>query len=451
MILFGGFFLTFALMYLFNPDNDLALANFSPNYTPPASATRMAEELAVLPIWYAGEDPIMAGRNGIMGGENIGFVGSDVLVDGETAVADARTSGCDTVMAAVNRETTEGTKVIAGGELNRSFLEAVNKVLPVESSLIPFSDIALYPQREIVPWGWNPALCKKLLSMDVAKEQIPTKEELRRLREYADRQHAVRILGELQAEEAAFCGESRYFTSLEDLLAYLQSFSGDKLLKMPLSGSGKGLIRVLGAITDKQIDWCRRVIRGQGGVVAEPVLRKVEDFAMEFYLKDGNTSFASYSLFRASTSGAYLGNELLSDALILEKLSRYIPIRLLEDLRASLTAKLAASFPRYNGYAGVDMMICETEDGYRIQPCVEINMRMNMGMVARIFYNRFMAADGMGTFTVDYFKNPGDALAFHQKMQQESPLKVQQGRIISGYLALTPIIEATRFAAYVIV
>jgi hypothetical protein len=385
-------------MYLFNPEHDLALANFSPNYTPPAAVSLMAAELPLLPVWYSGGEP-----------------------------------------------------VVAEGEQQRLYLEAVQQLLPITSSLVSYSEVSLQTNQTIIPWGWDPVLRKRLLSYGVHEERLPSPEELQMLRDYSHRQHAVRILGELQAEEAAFCGESRYFTSLEDLLAYLQSFSGDKLLKMPLSGSGKGLIRVMGAITDKQIDWCRRVIRGQGGVVAEPVLRKVEDFAMEFYLKDGNTSFASYSLFRASTSGAYLGNELLSDALILEKLSRYIPIRLLEDLRVSLTAKLAASFPRYNGYAGVDMMICETEDGYRIQPCVEINMRMNMGMVARIFYNRFMAADGMGTFTVDYFKNPGDALAFHQKMQQESPLKVQQGRIISGYLALTPIIEATRFAAYVIV
>ncbi|MDK2852751.1 MAG: hypothetical protein PWQ38_1016 [Proteiniphilum sp.] len=367
-------------MYLFNPEHDLALANFSPNYTPPAAVSLMAAELPLLPVWYSGGEP-----------------------------------------------------VVAEGEQQRLYLEAVQQLLPITSSLVSYSEVSLQTNQTIIPWGWDPVLRKRLLSYGVHEERLPSPEELQMLRDYSHRQHAVRILGELQAEEAAFCGESRYFTSLEDLLG------------------GKGLIRVMGAITDKQIDWCRRVIRGQGGVVAEPVLRKVEDFAMEFYLKDGNTSFASYSLFRASTSGAYLGNELLSDALILEKLSRYIPIRLLEDLRVSLTAKLAASFPRYNGYAGVDMMICETEDGYRIQPCVEINMRMNMGMVARIFYNRFMAADGMGTFTVDYFKNPGDALAFHQKMQQESPLKVQQGRIISGYLALTPIIEATRFAAYVIV
>ena len=40
-------------MFLFNPDNDLALANFSSNYTPPSSALKIAEDLAVLPVWYA--------------------------------------------------------------------------------------------------------------------------------------------------------------------------------------------------------------------------------------------------------------------------------------------------------------------------------------------------------------------------------------------------------------
>lgn len=386
------------MIFLFNPEHDLALAHFSPNYTAPASAALMATELALLPAWYG-----------------------------------------------------EGDPVVAEGEQHRLHLEAVRQLLPITSSLVSYSEVSLQTNQTIIPWGWNPVLRKRLISYGVHEERLPSLEELQRLRAYSHRQHAVRILGELQAEEPAFCGESRYVTSLEDLLAYLQSFSGDKLLKMPLSGSGKGLIRVQGTITDKQGDWCRRVIREQGGVVAEPVLRKVEDFAMEFYLKRGKAQFAGYSLFRAATSGAYRGNELLSDALVLERLSRYIPIRLLDDLRASLTAKLAASFPHYNGYAGVDMMICDTGAGYRIQPCVEINMRMNMGMVARIFHNRFMPDHGEGSFTVAYFKKPGSALLFHRKMQVEHPLKVEQGRIISGYLALTPVTGTTRYAAYVIV
>ena len=39
-------------VYLFNPDNDLALANGDENYTPPLSARKMADDLSLLPIWY---------------------------------------------------------------------------------------------------------------------------------------------------------------------------------------------------------------------------------------------------------------------------------------------------------------------------------------------------------------------------------------------------------------
>jgi len=384
-------------MHLFNPWHDLALANFAANYTPPASAMQMTEELAALPVWYG-----------------------------------------------------EGDAVIAEEKENRSFLDAIKEMLPVSSELISFAEIALHPREKIIPWGWNPTLCKKLLSLGASEEQIPTMEELQRLRDYSDRQHAVRLLRELSAQESSFCGESHYFTRVEELLDFLQSTPGDKVLKMPLSGSGKGLIWILGNITDKQTDWCRRVIREQGGVVAEPALCKVQDFAIEFYLHAGQVRFTGYSLFRSAASGAYTGNELLSDSRIEEKLSAYIPVALLRRLREALLAKLAACFPLYTGYAGVDMMICKTAEEYRIQPCVEINMRMNMGMVARRFHDRFMGVDGQGRFTVAYFKKPESALLFHQKMQWESPLTVENGKIVSGYLSLTPVTAVTRYIAYVV-
>lgn len=411
-------------VYLFNPENDLALANFTLNYTPPASAIRMAEELAILPIWYA-HDPRVFTR-----------------IAEENAVMEIRREK----PVASNR-----LRVIAGGELNRLFLKTVKKVLPVQASLVSFSEIALYPQQKIVPWGWNPALRKKLISCGADEGTLPSPEELVRLRDYSNRKHAAEVLQELRVEEIGFCGESHFFTDTEELYAWLQSLPGNKVLKMPFSGSGKGLIWILGEITDKQRDWCRRVVREQGGVVAEPVLTKVQDFAMEFYLHEGQVYFAGYSLFSAAASGAYMGNELLSNTRIKEKLSEYVSIELLHRLKNSLTEKLSRRFPLYNGYAGVDMMVCETSGGYTIQPCVEINMRMNMGMVARIFYERYIHSGSEGKFVVDYFKNPGSALLFHQKMQRETPLKVENGRILSGYLSLTPVAADTRYTAYVVV
>ena len=41
-------------LYVFNPDADMALGNNEENYMAPATIRRMAEDLALLPIWYAG-------------------------------------------------------------------------------------------------------------------------------------------------------------------------------------------------------------------------------------------------------------------------------------------------------------------------------------------------------------------------------------------------------------
>ena len=38
-------------IYYFNPENDMALANFTPYYKAPAEIVRMANDLAALPAW----------------------------------------------------------------------------------------------------------------------------------------------------------------------------------------------------------------------------------------------------------------------------------------------------------------------------------------------------------------------------------------------------------------
>lgn len=152
-------------MHLFNPENDLALANFKPNYTPPASAVRMARELAVFPIWYAGE------------------------------------------------EMTNGTSpiVIAEGEDNRAFVDKMKETLPLQATLVPFSAIAMYPDDPIVPWGWNPSLVRRLRAYGASESQLPSLEEMDRLRGYSNRVHAVEVLRKLRLlETKGFTGESRF-------------------------------------------------------------------------------------------------------------------------------------------------------------------------------------------------------------------------------------------------
>ena len=388
------------MLYIFNPDHDLAIADFSPNYTPPASIVKMSEDLAVLPIWYS--------------------------------------NGC---------------KVIADGEENIHYYENIKRLFPIKSSIIKSDDIIHYSDANIIPWGWNPLIRNKLLSIGVSENWLPSINYLEKIRSYSNRINAVEILKELRDETVGLTGESQYFTKLDDLLKYLKSTPVNKVLKMPVSGSGRGLVWIIGEITDKQTDWCRRVIKKQGGVVAEPVLDKILDFALEFEINSGKAVFVGYSLFKTANSGAYSGNWLLPDEEIENRLSSYIPITLLHLTRKALQQKISDRFSDYEGYVGVDMMICkeiiESKIIYKFHPCVEINLRMNMGLVSHIFCNKFIDPGSEGCYSVEYFKKEASALAFHEKMQREKPLKIDNGKIISGYLTLTPVTSSTHYTAFV--
>ena len=388
------------MLYIFNPDHDLAIADFSPNYTPPASIVKMSEDLAVLPIWYS--------------------------------------NGC---------------KVIADGEENIHYYENIKRLFPIKSSIIKSDDIIHYSDANIIPWGWNPLIRNKLLSIGVSENWLPSINYLEKIRSYSNRINAVEILKELRDETDGLTGESQYFTKLDDLLKYLKSTPVNKVLKMPVSGSGRGLVWIIGEITDKQTDWCRRVIKKQGGVVAEPVLDKILDFALEFEINSGKAVFVGYSLFKTANSGAYSGNWLLPDEEIENRLSSYIPITLLHLTRKALQQKISDRFSDYEGYVGVDMMICkeiiENKIIYKFHPCVEINLRMNMGLVSHIFCNKFIDPGSEGCYSVEYFKKEASALAFHEKMQREKPLKIDNGKIISGYLTLTPVTSSTHYTAFV--
>lgn len=390
------------MIYIFNPDHDLAIADFSPNYTPPASIVKMKKDLAVLPIWYS-----------------------------------------------------YGCKVVADGVENMHYYENIKRLLPIKSTLISSDDIINYGDTDLVPWGWNPLIRNKLLKMGISENELPSIKYLEKLRGYSNRLHAVEILKNIRGENDKFTGESHYITNLDDVLKYLNSTPGNKVLKMPVSGSGRGLIWILGEITDKQTDWCSRVIKKQGAVVAEPVLHKILDFALEFEISLGKAKFVGYSLFNTATSGAYSGNCLLPDKEIENRLLSYIPLTLLHRICKALQQKISDRFSDYEGYVGVDMMICkeinENIVEYKIHPCVEINLRMNMGIVSHIIYNRFIDRRSQGSYSVEFFKKESSAFDFHKKMQRENPLKIDNGKIISGYLALTAVTTSTNYIAYVIV
>ena len=388
-------------LYLFNPDSDLALANGDANYMAPASARQMATDLAFLPVWYA--DP--------------------------------------------------GSAVLGASAYNLQFLREMQEHfrLPVEWTTEP--EVANTAGVLPSPWGWNPSVQRRMLLLGVSAEKLPSTAALELFRQLSHRGRAVGLLPRLQLNEY-FCGESQLLTVPSEWQQYVEAHE-TCLLKAPLSGSGKGLNWCKGVFTSFISGWCSRVDALQGGVVVEPIYNKVEDFAMEF-LSDGagQVAFAGYSLFATAGSGGYEGNLLLSDAEIEQRLSQYVPCGALQELRLRLAEELTSLLGNsYAGYLGVDMMICHFPGEvpeYRIHPCVEINLRMNMGVVARLLYDRYVYPGSTGIFRVDYCLDSKEALLAHQQMEAEHPLQIENGRVVSGYLPLVPVTARSRYRAFVV-
>lgn len=388
-------------LYVFNPEHDLALANGEANYMPPASARQMAWELALLPMWYA-EGP--------------------------------------------------ESHVLASSAYNLDFLREMQERFQLRVQLMTEPELASETNLNIHPWGWDLALRRRLLSLGVEEGQIPSREQLQALRSYSHRQRAVELLPRLRLNEY-FCGESVYMTQPGEWQRFVETHE-ICLLKAPLSGSGKGLNWCRGVLTSSLAGWCARTEGLQGGVVGEPIYNKVEDFAMEFRSDGcGRTTFAGYSLFRTGGSGTYESSVLASNEEIERRLSVYVPLEELRLLRSRLEEEMSVLFGLvYQGYLGVDMMICRFASApfFRIHPCVEINLRMNMGVVARLLCDRFLSSGTEGEFQIAYYSSPGQAWVAHQEMKEGFPLKIEEGRILSGYQPLVPVTSLSCYRAWMI-
>ncbi|WP_336533126.1 hypothetical protein [Bacteroides acidifaciens] len=388
-------------LYIFNPEHDLALASGEANYMAPASARRMASELALLPMWYA----------------------------------------------------EEGSAVLAPSAYNLDYVKKIQELLGLSVDLITEPELAIEPDLDIRPWGWDVALRKRLSVLGVDEVLLPSMGQLNDLREYSHRSKAVALLPELQLNEC-FCGESYYLKTPEEWKRFVEGRK-ECLLKAPLSGSGKGLNWCKGIFTPFISGWCTRVAASQGGVIAEPIYNKVEDFAMEFYSDGaGELTFVGYSLFHTGKSGMYEGNRLLSNGAIRKQLAQYVPLEALMDLENCLKYRLSALVGTvYKGYLGVDMMICRFPENekpvFRIHPCVEINLRMNMGVIARFLHDRYVRPGSTGRFVIDYHPSEGEALQEHERMSATYPLESREGRVYSGYLPLVPVHKRSCYRAWI--
>lgn len=359
-------------LHLFNPENDLALALDLANYTPPPAAAALGRSGATLPLWY-------------------GDAGDAVVCPG----------------------------------VNAEWLRRIRDSFGLRTDVWDHRTEGYEP----APWGWSKSSRKRFGMLGFDNAALPADDVLERRRLLSSRRSSC-ILGEALTEAGLLppgCG-AELVSSVAEARDYARRHA-DSLFKLPWSSSGRGQIRVgsPGEFAAREQALCG-ALRRYGFLTAEPFHRdKAVDLALLFEADTaGRVHPAGLSLFMTAANGDYAGNILASDAAIMEALDRRFGIA--DEIRqteAALRRALETLIDgAYAGPLGVDMMVLA--DGGLIG-CVELNLRMTMGHVARRFHDRYCEADSTGLFTVG---EHADAAA--------APAEMRGGRLVLGHISLNP-------------
>jgi hypothetical protein len=244
--------------------------------------------------------------------------------------------------------------------------------------------------EEISPWGWNRQITSLLKLHGVPDTLLPDETRMAEIRRLANRATAVAILRHMVPEEGEslpcgtpLCGRAHICLTEEDAMQAVTALP-QSLLKMPWSGSGKGIRLGHGTFDAKLSAWCRRTLQTQGSIVVEPRYTRILDLAMLFTCDGkGGTRYLGLSIFRTTGSGTYVDNLVDSEANKTALITQYVAAEDLDLLRQRMEQELTSKIaPTYCGPLSVDMMICRWHRTFALHPCVEINLRHTMGYVA---------------------------------------------------------------------
>lgn len=320
-------------VYLFNPEHDLALAHGAHNYTAPPFARRFRHDLRLLPAWVAPAGSCIA-------------VPDDAPID-------------------------EDKRWLSDHHLD---------VTPIHISQID----DLGPCR-IHPWGWDATLRYQLQQVGISLDYLPNDVQLDWIRCLSHRRTTVAVH---QALGEAFSPCPVELSTNEEVVAFMHQHPGC-YLKMPWSGSGKGIYRVIDPDGDTHVlRWIDGALKRQGSLLCELGLDRVQDFAIECECRDGKIRLTGYSVFDSDFHSQFgTGRVAPMEELHQQLLQQYPALDpVVNEVIKALDNIIA---PHYNGPLGVDMMLYRDENGtIALNPCVEVNLRMTMGMVTAAMGSR---------------------------------------------------------------
>ncbi len=402
-------------IYLFNPTCEYAVANGQTSWQPNQLLQKMEEDLGTLPLFLAGP--------------------SDVVLVKNLPPAD--------------------------------YLASLKKIGITPPRFIQMKEIAKNefflnePKNRLLPWGWSPAVHRVLNPLKISCSENLKKSPVfnwkPEYREIYSKKFALEILKRLLPE---FPPEKilpphlmpEVCTSRTELERLIQKW-GKIMVKAPWSSSGRGLQRVTKTpVVDKVWEKLCGIIKEQGYAIGEPLLDKVLDLAFEFELKQGKVSYLGISRFSTDDKGQYQGNFLIGwpkslDSKVLN-FAESLPEIIVEPLINVIENSILAEY--YEGNFGVDTLIFRDETGnLRVNPCLEINGKQTMGLLS-LHLEKLISPNKKAMFKM-FYQQGKSFQEFKQKMETNHPLMLQHSKIESGFFALTPALEDTKFGAYLLV
>lgn len=337
-------------VHLFNPENDLALALGCRHYTPPPHAAALHRAGALLPAWWAD--------------------------DGDSVIIPPQPS---------ERE----SYIHAAEWLNSRW--GLHPVIHSPSGEVP----SVIP----APWGWSDDACRQFLLAGLHPSHLPGADTISTLRGLSHRRSSIAILSTL-GEKPLLPVE----VSDPEVALSIEATHPGCFFKSPWSCSGRGVF-CAGGLPPKVIySKAKGIIHRQGSVIVEHGYDKITDFATLFHSDGKRVTFRGLSMFITEQRGVYSGNVVASQTMILDMIYRSVRTenhtalpnlsqRILDIASALETTLSGIICPHYTGWLGIDMMIYRDTSGMiRIHPCIELNLRMTMGVVAMHIADRLSPA-----------------------------------------------------------
>ncbi len=381
-------------LFIFNPTCELAIANGNSSWLPNKHLRQFEKDLEYLPIVFASAQDFMA----------------------------------------VHQKPSETFKKWLNIIIDKQPVFVDRSKLTEE-----IKNYGFFPE-ELHPWGWSPAIhhkLKDLMPFTCKDFQASANAQWNSSsKDFYSRLTALKLLTTIvnQNPQQKLLPHEYHPVIAKSTQEVEQQFKKwpQLVLKAPWSASGRGIqILRYGYLNKSNCQWINSVLEQQGYIMAEPLLDKLMDFSLHFYVRREGIDYVGYGQFTTNANGQYEQNIIKPD--FAQAQNRVTIDMLAQWIKNAMIQNNINNY--YSGFAGVDLMHIKINGDTFIHPVVEVNWRYNMGLVA-LQLERFIHPATKGTFHVHV--SPKKKFSeLHKKHIIDYPLVMRESLPYSGYFPLS--------------